>query len=284
MTVTTEPSRPRLGVFKFSSCDGCQLQLLNCEDEFLAVTGAVDIVHFPEASSRLNEEGPFDVVLVEGSITTDQQLAELKHLRQRTTHLVAIGACATAGGIQALRNFRNIDEMVRSIYADPATIDALATSTPLSDHVTVDQELRGCPVDKAQLIELITALLVGRRPAIRDESVCAECKRRLLPCVMVVQGTPCLGPVTHAGCGALCPRFDRGCFGCFGPREQANTTSLAARLAALGLSEPDIQHRFRGFTCWAEAFRHEGTPRASAVMPAPTEQVAEPRRREHDND
>ena len=226
--------KPRVGVYKLASCDGCQLQLLHAEEALLPLAGAIDLVRFAEASSREDDDGPLDLAIVEGSVSTDAQREELRHLRHRARHLVTIGACATAGGIQALRNWRDIDEVVAQVYAEPAFIDTLATSTPIADHVPVDFALRGCPVDRGQLFEVITALLVGRTPGIRDEAVCMECKRRGTTCVLVTTEEPCLGPVTHAGCGALCPTFGRGCYGCFGPRERARTSALSVRFAADG--------------------------------------------------
>ncbi len=255
--MASEPQRPRLGVFKMASCDGCQLSLLDCEDELLAIAGAVDIVYFAEASSRPDDGGAFDLVLVEGSISTPEQLEAIQGIRQRTKRLVTLGACATAGGIQALRNWADHDEFLRVVYAHPAYIETLATSTPIQDHVPVDFELRGCPIDKRQLLEVLTAMLVGRRPEIRNESVCMECKRRGHVCVMVARGSPCLGPVTHAGCGALCPAYDRGCYGCFGPRENANTGSLADWFEARGVGRDHRKRLFRGFTGWHPPFREE---------------------------
>ncbi len=249
--------RPRLGVFKLASCDGCQLTLLDCEDELLAVAEAVDIVHFPEASSKVLPDGPFDVVLVEGSVSTTAQLDELRHIRACTRVLITIGACATTGGIQALRNFADHDEFVRAVYARPDYIDSLTTATPIADHVGVDFELRGCPIDKGQLIEVITALLVGRKPAIPDESVCLECKRRGTVCVVVTKNEACLGPVTHAGCGAICPAFARGCYGCFGPRERPNTRALATLLKKHGADDPEVRRHFRLFTGYSKEFREE---------------------------
>ncbi|MFW6052215.1 MAG: oxidoreductase [Myxococcota bacterium] len=251
------PSRPRLGVFKMASCDGCQLTVLNLEDELLPLAGAVDIVVFGEATSREDDGGPLDLVLVEGSISTPEQLDAIQRIRRRAKKLVTIGACATAGGIQALRNFAEHEEFLRAVYARPEYIRTLATSTPVSAHVPVDFELRGCPIDKGQLLELVTATLVGRRPQVPDESVCMECKRAGRVCVMVARGEPCLGPVTHAGCGALCPGYDRGCYGCFGPRERANTASLATWFRQDGMSPEEVKRRFRGFNAWAEAFRRE---------------------------
>jgi coenzyme F420-reducing hydrogenase gamma subunit len=248
--------RPRLAVVKFASCDGCQLSLLDCEDELVAVAGAVEIANFPEAS-RAMAPGPYDVALVEGSITTPHDVARVREIRADSGLLVAIGACATAGGIQALRNFADTDEYVRTVYAHPEYIRTLATSTPVSDHVKVDYELRGCPVDKHQLLELVSALLAERRPELPVHGVCVECKLSGRVCVMVAHGTPCLGPVTQTGCNALCPGFHRGCYGCFGPAETTNTAALAAQWQALGATPRDIQRAFRTFNAGAEAFRRE---------------------------
>ena len=205
---------PTLAVWKFASCDGCQLTLLNCEDELLAIAGAIQIANFTEASRQVLP-GPYDVSIVEGSITTPSDAARIREVREKSRFLITIGACATAGGVQALRNFR--DDLAPVVYASPQYIDSLRTSTPIAEHVHVDFELRGSPIDKRQLIEVIAAFLAGRRPNVRAHSVCVECKRAGRVCVMVAHGTPCLGPMTQAGCGALCPSVGRGCYGCFGP-------------------------------------------------------------------
>lgn len=249
--------KPRLGVFKLASCDGCQLTLLDLEDELLSIAGAIDIVHFPEASSAMNEHGPFDLTLVEGSVSTPEQLAEIRQIRACSKVLVTIGACATSGGVQALRNFIHHEDYIRIVYATPAYVSTLATSTPVSDHVPVDFELRGCPISKRDLLELISAYLSGRRPDIANESVCMQCKRAGHVCVMVARGQPCLGPVTHAGCGSLCPGLARGCYGCFGPKERANTSSLAAQFLADGATRPEVKRSFRLITNWAETFKTE---------------------------
>jgi coenzyme F420-reducing hydrogenase gamma subunit len=248
--------RPRLAVWKFASCDGCQLSLLDCEDELLTVAQEVEIAHFLEASSA-STAGPYDVSLVEGSITTPHDARRILEVREVSKVLVTIGACATAGGVQALRNGRDVAEFMRMVYARPDWIDALGTSTPIAAHVRVDHELRGCPIDKRQLLELLSALLAGRRPDVPRESVCMACKRRGTVCVMVARGEPCLGPVTHAGCGALCPTYDRGCYGCFGPKETPNTASLAGWFKDLGVSERDLGRAFRSFNAGAEPFAKE---------------------------
>jgi len=248
--------KPKLAVWKFASCDGCQLGLLNCEDELLAVAGHVEIAYFPEAS-RAMAKGPYDLSLVEGSITTPHDVELIHRVRRVSKHLVTIGACATAGGIQALRNFKDAQEFVSIVYATPEYIETLATSTPVADHVRVDFELRGCPINKQQLLEVISAFLHGRKPNVPPYSVCMECKRLGIVCVMVAHGTPCLGPVTQAGCGAICPAYYRGCYGCFGPEETPNTDSLSKRWSHLGVGEQDLVRAFRTFNAWAEAFREE---------------------------
>jgi coenzyme F420-reducing hydrogenase gamma subunit len=246
--------KTKIAVFKFASCDGCQLSLLDAEDELLAVAGAVEIAYFPEAS-RAMAKGPYDVGLVEGSITTHHDAERIQQVRRQCHKLVTIGACATAGGIQALRNSGDIDEFVRVVYATPQYISTLKLSTPIAEHVPVDFELRGCPINKNQLVELISATLAGRKPNIPTYSVCMECKRRANVCIAVANGIACLGPVTQAGCGAICPSFNRGCYGCYGPMESPNTVSLVNQLRVLGQSDPQIARAFRGFNAWAWQFR-----------------------------
>jgi sulfhydrogenase subunit delta len=253
-------ARPRLAVWKFASCDGCQMSLLDCEDELLALTEHLDIVHFAEASSEM-QPGPYDLSLIEGSISTPEEAERIQRIRQDSKVLVTIGACATAGGVQALRNASDRDEWVAAVYPRPEHISLLATSSPVAAHVSVDGELRGCPIDRRQLLDAIPAYLAGRSPRFVTSSLCVECKRRGAPCVLVATGTPCLGPVTQAGCGALCPSFHRGCYGCFGPMETPNTASLSDHLRACGASHRDLRHAFSGVAgvplqFAAEARRH----------------------------
>jgi sulfhydrogenase subunit delta len=255
--VRPKKSKPKLAVWKFSSCDGCQLSLLDCEDELFAVAGAFEIAYFLEATRNFTR-GPYDLSIVEGSITSHEDIERIKKVRADSVALVTIGACATSGGIQALRNFRNFDAVASAVYARPEYLDTLATSTAIAAHVKVDFELRGCPVDKRQLLEVLAAYLNKRKPIVEPHSVCLECKLAGNICVMVAHGTPCLGPVTHSGCGALCPQHDRGCYGCFGPQERANTASLTRQIAQLGLGERELAELYRSFNANADAFRKEG--------------------------
>jgi len=248
--------KPKLAVWKFSSCDGCQLSLLDCEDELLAVADAVEIANFPEAS-RAVVKGPYDLSLVEGSITTAHDAERIHGIRRASKFLVTIGACATAGGIQALRNFKDVKEFIAIVYARPDYIEILKKSTPITDHVFVDFELRGCPINKYQLVEVISAYLNGRKPNTPPHAVCVECKQRGTVCVMVARGIPCMGPVTQVGCGALCPAYARGCYGCFGPKETPNTSALSAWWSDLGVSDQDLVRAFRSFNAFAEPFRRE---------------------------
>ena len=248
--------RPKLAVWKFASCDGCQLSLLDCEDDLLTVAEELEIANFLEASRRVTR-GPYDISLVEGSITTSYDAERIHKVRRASKYLVTIGACATAGGIQALRNFRDVKEFCAAVYARPEYIETLGKSTAIADHVRVDFELQGCPINKEQLVEVLSAFLAGRKPAVFRHSVCMECKRRGIVCVMVARQIPCMGPVTHAGCGALCPACGRGCYDCYGPKENANTSSLSNWLSKLGVSEEDIVRVYRTFNAYKEPFRKE---------------------------
>jgi coenzyme F420-reducing hydrogenase gamma subunit len=248
--------KPTLAVWKFASCDGCQLTLLDCEDDLLAIAQRLDVAFFLEAS-RARIAGPYDLSLVEGSIATADDQERIREVRRVSKRLVTIGACATAGGIQALRNFADVREFVSAVYARPEYIATLATSTAIANHVPVDFELQGCPINKRQLLEVISAYLAERPPVIPAHSVCVECKLRGTPCVMVARGTPCLGPVTHAGCGAICPAYQRGCYGCYGPMETPNTASIVSAWENLGAARPAILRVFRTFNAAASAFQHE---------------------------
>jgi coenzyme F420-reducing hydrogenase gamma subunit len=249
--------KPKLAVWKFASCDGCQLTLLDCEDELITLADELEIAYFLEAS-RAVVRGPYDLSLVEGSISTPEQVEQIREIQRQSRFLVTIGACATAGGIQALRNFADVREFMEQVYARPEYIRTLEKSLPASAYVPVDFELRGCPIGKGPLLELISAFLNGRRPQIPNYSVCVECKRRGTVCVMVAQGTPCLGPITQAGCGALCPAYRRGCYGCFGPMETPNPHSLGDWLLARGLAAPDLVRLLRTFNAYAPAFKEAG--------------------------
>jgi sulfhydrogenase subunit delta len=258
--------RPTVAVYKFSSCDGCQLSLLNMEDELLDLADAIDIAYFLEAT-RAERPGPYDIAIVEGSITTPHEIERIKEIRHQAKIVIALGTCATAGGIQALRNFNDPDEFAKVVYAHPEYLHYLKTATPIAEHIQVDYELWGCPVNKAQVIEVIVALLNNRRPNLPPYSVCLECKRRGTICVLVDKGIPCLGPGTQAGCGAICPSCGRGCYGCFGPTREANLDSLAPILKSLEQYPGETVRLFRGISGYAVAFSQT----ADAILAAEKE-------------
>lgn len=284
MAASAAPARPRVGVVKMASCDGCQLTILDLEERLLDVTERFEILDFPEASSA-RSAGPFDVLFIEGSISDPHQAERIVELRARTRYLVTIGACATAGGIQALRNWGDHAAFRDAVYARPEWVASLDRSLPVAELVPVDAELRGCPIDPDQLLELLAALATGRRPQLRDESVCQECKRRGAVCVAVAKGVPCLGQVTQGGCGAICPRYGRGCYGCFGPREGANVDGLLRHLTAdLGHAPVEAGRLLAGFTAWAQPFRSaidatggapEGSRRSLPMAPEAARRAAQ---------
>ncbi len=251
-----QAKKPKIAVWKFASCDGCQLSLLDCEDELLAVAGAIEIAYFPEAT-RAVRKGPYDISLVEGSVTTPHDAERIQKIRRQSKVLIAIGACATAGGIQSLRNFADVAEYSQYVYAHPEYLDTLRQSTPIRQHVYVDFELRGCPINKYHLVEVLNAYIHGRKPNIPTYSVCVECKRAGVPCVMASRGEPCLGPVTQAGCGAICPRYNRGCYGCYGPAESCHPEALNTAWRRLGISRDDITRAYRTYNAYADPFRRE---------------------------
>lgn len=246
--------RPKLAVFKFASCDGCQVSVLNLDHALLALAERVEVAFFLEATSRA-EAGPYDVALVEGSITTQEDAERIRRVREASRTLITIGACATSGGIQALRNVSDVEAWKRDTYPHPEWIDTLATSTPISDHVKVDAEIQGCPVNPQQVLRVLLRALLGAAPDLPGASVCMECKRRGLVCVLVSRGAPCLGPITRAGCGALCPSLGRDCYACFGPAEDPNPEALVERLQRLGVSRRDLALRLRGVAGWRPEFR-----------------------------
>jgi coenzyme F420-reducing hydrogenase gamma subunit len=252
-TAMEKPARPRVAVHKFSSCDGCQLAFLNLGEDLLTLAGRVELVHFAEAGP-LDPERDVDIAFVEGSVSTPEDLERIQHIRQHSRLLIAIGACATSGGIQGLRNGVFGANWVAQIYNHPEAITSLEHSTPIASHVKVDFELWGCPVSGPQMLAVVNSLLLGVAPRDNADKVCTECKRHGYPCVMVTRGIACMGPVTRAGCSALCPSLGRDCYGCYGPAAHANTDALAAQFASQGLTPQAIVQRFQSINSQAPAF------------------------------
>jgi coenzyme F420-reducing hydrogenase gamma subunit len=249
--------KPRVAVHKFSSCDGCQLAFLNAGEDLVTLSTLVDIVHFAEAG-YFNEDAEVDVAFIEGSVSTPHELERVEAVRKNSKFLVTIGACATSGGLQALRNMNDHQQWIEGVYAQPEVIELLSDSTPIAEHVKVDLELWGCPVNGRQVLGAVRSLLFGVLPVEEHDKVCLECKRSQNVCVMVTKSEPCLGPVTRTGCGAICPSVGRDCYACYGPSERPNTASLANRFEGLGLQPDDIARRFLFINSHASAFNEEG--------------------------
>jgi coenzyme F420-reducing hydrogenase gamma subunit len=247
-----------VAVHKFSSCDGCQLAFLNAGEDLLTLARLVEIRHFLEAGPA-DADADVDIAFVEGSISTPAELGRIERVRRHSRFLVTIGACATAGGLQALRNLDRQHSAWRdAVYARPDCIEGLASVRPVAACVEVDLELWGCPVDGRQVLAAVRQLLFGVMPEIDRDKVCMTCKREQAVCVMVATGQPCMGPVTRTGCGALCPRFGRDCYGCFGPADDLNGAAMATRLAGLGLPPADIARRFLSINSQSPGFRGAG--------------------------
>ncbi|MCW8923475.1 MAG: sulfhydrogenase subunit delta [Gammaproteobacteria bacterium] len=251
-------TKPTVAVHKFSSCDGCQLALINLGEPLLVLTQLVDILHFAEAGP-LDEDAKVDIAIIEGSISASHDIERIKKIRDNSSYLITVGACATSGGIQALRNMADTKQWITGIYANPSVIDSLDNSSPIKDYVKVDLELWGCPINQRQIINAIRALLFGVMPVEEHDKICMECKRHQSVCVMVTKGEPCMGPVTRTGCGALCPSVGRDCFGCYGPAENPNTQAMANRLEGLGLVGDEVARRFLFINSGAEAFHQQGS-------------------------
>ena len=261
-------NKPSVAVYKFSSCDGCQLSILNLEDELLDLVGVVEIAYFLEARRR-TLPGPYDIALVEGSVTTSHEAERIQQIRQNAKVVVALGTCATAGGIQALRNFTKVQDLTLAVYQYPEFLHTLEKSTPIAEHVKVDLELWGCPINKYQLLEVVQAVLQKRRPNLPTHSVCLDCKRHGAVCVVVSQGVPCLGPGTRTGCGALCPANGRGCYGCFGPAPNVDLQAVSTALRPAERYPGELHQLLRHISGYAPAFRQ-----AADALPGPATPIS----------
>lgn len=247
----------RLGIHKFTSCDGCQLAFLNGGEELLTLFELIEVVHFAEAG-KINLENPVDIAIIEGSISTPEEQINIQKIRKNSRYVITIGACATAGGIQALRNSVNYKNWMSSIYASPEYIKTLDTSTAIAEHIKVDWELWGCPVNTHQVMDAIYSLMLNATPRIKRDAVCMECKRQGNVCVLVAKNEPCMGPVTQTGCYSLCPNIQRACYACYGPSENPNTQSLGSWFKQLGYSKDTIARQFLHINNHAPAFNKAG--------------------------
>lgn len=243
-----------LAIFKLSSCSGCQQQLIDLGEDLLTIIEKIEVAYFLEASSKTNS-GPYDVAIIEGSISAPWEVELVKEIREKSKVVVSFGSCATYGGIQALRNWMEFEDVKKQVYPKPELVDALEKTSPISDYIKVDYAISGCPPDKNQILKALKQIIVGKRSYHREESLCQECKRRNNICVLVVKGIPCLGPIIKEGCGALCPSYNRGCYGCFGPMIDPRPEALSRRFGEMGLSRDEVILKIKGITSWSEPFR-----------------------------
>lgn len=270
MNDRTERDKPRLGVHGFSSCGGCQAVLLD-QPLLFDLAERFEILHF----ARLGRQAPeatVDIALVEGSVSTPADVERLQQVRAASRYLVALGNCATSGGLQSVRGLA-LDgaQWLADLYPHPEWLELLDVPTPLADHVRVDLELWGCPVDGRQLARLLCERLAGVAVRRERRPVCMECKAAAVACLPVAAGEPCLGAVTRAGCGALCPRLGRACYGCFGPADTVNVAALADQLAKHGIGADGIARRLQFVAGTAPAFcaGRPGTAGAAAGPETP---------------
>lgn len=246
-------ARPKIAVYKFSSCAGCQLQILNIEEHLLEIAGAVDLAYFVMAR-REKGAGPYDIGFVEGAVTSPEEVARIKEVRAECKTLVALGTCAAFGGIPTLKNWAPQRAMEERVYQDLSVIHSVR-AYPIDQYVKVDAYLRGCPIDRTEFLDLVKSALVGTRPYLRAHSICTECKLSENVCLFETERALCMGPVTAAGCGAFCPSVGRACAGCRGPSDDANAVSLAKTWLEHGAGPDEIRRRFRLYAGECEAYQ-----------------------------
>jgi coenzyme F420-reducing hydrogenase gamma subunit len=235
-------SKPRVAIFDFACCEGCQLQFVNLEEEILDLIGAVDVVEWREALSEQSHE--YDIAIIEGSITRPEDEGKIELIRSRAKILIALGACATIGGVNKLKNNFDLDEVKKCVYGKDAEMPHLATSMTkaVDEVVKVDYKIHGCPIDRKEFTYIIRSLLLGKKPEIPDYPVCVECKMKENMCLWEV-GEICLGPITRAGCGARCPSSEFRCFGCRGYVDKPNVPAAKEVMVKYGLTVEQLKSK-----------------------------------------
>jgi len=237
-------AKPRIAFHDFTSCEGCQLQVLNCEDELLGILGAVDIVQFREAIDDKSDQ--YDIAFIEGAFTRESDRARLEHIRKCAKVVVAIGACACTGGLNVLKNFRGIEEAMKTVYSDQAKWYETSQALPIDAAIKVDLKIHGCPIPKGEFLEVVTSVLAGRTPQIPDYPVCVECKLRENVC-LYHKGQYCMGVVARAGCTAWCPSYGGRCYACRGLISDPNNGAAKDVLEEFGLTVDQVMGEFRLF-------------------------------------
>ena len=233
--------RPRVALFELASCAGCQLQILNCEDELVDILSLVDMVYFKEAMTETSDD--YDIALIEGAVTRPADVDKLHRIREKAQLVFTLGACAHPGGIPALKNQHDMKEMEQAVYGDQAEYFPSYPAQAVSEVIPVDMHILGCPIDKAEFMEILTSVLLGKRPDVPTYPVCMECKLQENGCAFD-RGDVCLGPVTRAGCHARCPSFGGRCYGCRGLADDPNEGAMAGILERHGLTLDDIKAQY----------------------------------------
>ena len=237
-------AKPKLAFFDFACCEGCQLQVLSMEDELLDVLGMVEIVNFREAIDDRRED--YDIAIIEGSITTPDAVERIKGIRQKAKVLIAMGACATSGGVNYLKNFQDLEEVRRCVYGDKANLFPTLKTMPVDQVVKVDAYMWGCPVTKGEILKVLTEALSGRNFKPINHPVCVECRSKGNICLFD-KGMYCIGPVIRAGCDALCPSNGNRCIGCRGIIADPNVNAHADILKEHGISLEQMLNQLRMF-------------------------------------
>ena len=241
--------KPKVAFFDFTSCEGCQLDALNLEGELIDLLAAVDIVNFREVKTEREEN--YDIAFVEGSISRESEIPRLKKIRDQAKVLIALGACASIGGVNCLKNSLPTDEALRIVYKDDARYYDTIPARPINAVVPVDYYVRGCPINTDEFLKVVKALLLGKKPEIPNYPVCVECKMAGNVCVFE-RGMFCLGPVIRAGCNAICITSGRFCWGCRGLVDEPNLNSEKEILQKYGLTVDQVTERFRIFNAYQE--------------------------------
>jgi coenzyme F420-reducing hydrogenase gamma subunit len=236
--------KPKVAFFDFTSCEGCQLTVVDSLQTHPDLLDAVEIVQFREAMTEKGED--YAIAFVEGSISRASDETRLKQIRDRAAVLVALGACAHLGGVNAIKNAQPLDDVRGYVYGDKAGWYETYPARPLSAVVKVDAFIPGCPIDREEFIEVVKCVLLGKKLPIPDYPLCVECKRKENVCLFH-KGDFCLGPVTRAGCGAICPTYGDGCEGCRGLIPNPNDASMSDVLVKYGLTVDDMLARWTMF-------------------------------------
>ncbi len=243
---------PSIAVYGLTGCAGELLVILENLEKLIP---RVRVASFPFAQSNNDDSKSIDIAFVEGSISQKHDLEKLEDIRRRARWLVAVGNCAVWGCVQKGACNRNtIKELTETSYGSSEPLKDPMPSSPLKNHVRVDVELSGCPINATQFLAVTASLLQDHLPYITKKPVCLECKIRENPCVLIEDNLPCLGPVTAAGCGALCPSFGAACYGCWGPCEEPQVEAMATILEEKGYSLEEVRSRLLTFGAPDEIF------------------------------